>query len=148
MNFVQYLLQMKKSCYCSLLSKCLPDCKKLTLFKEAVSRDFLAFFSFIEPIWVPDKQCEMVSLKNSFSQRYSRKTLLCAVWYCAESDSAQYHTAPSREIEMSENCAKSDSAQCEIIFILFLKTSISLTFRIYMMIFRKKFENISKSKSA
>ena len=38
--------------------------QKIDIFKEAVSRDFLAFFSFIEPIWVPDKQCEMVSLKN------------------------------------------------------------------------------------
>ena len=72
-------------------------------FKKAVSRDFLAFFSLIQPIWVPDKQSKMVSLKNSFLRRYSQKTWLGAVWHCAESDSAQYHTAPSREIEISEN---------------------------------------------
>ena len=41
-------------------------------FKEAVSRDFRTlFFSWIEPIWVPDKQSKIVLLKNSFSRRYS-----------------------------------------------------------------------------
>ena len=31
-------------------------------------------FSLIQPIWVPDKQSKMVSLKNSFSRRYLQKT--------------------------------------------------------------------------
>ena len=30
----------------------------------------LYFFSWIEPIWAPDKQAKMVLLKNSFSWRY------------------------------------------------------------------------------
>ena len=47
---------------------------------------FWHFLSLIQPIWVPDKQSKMVSLKNSFSRRYSRKTWLRAVWYCAESN--------------------------------------------------------------
>ena len=31
----------------------------------------LYIFSLIEPIWAPDKQAEMVFLKDSFSRRYS-----------------------------------------------------------------------------
>ena len=34
----------------------------------------LFFFSLIQPIWVLDKQSNLISLKNSFSRRYSRKT--------------------------------------------------------------------------
>ena len=103
-------------------------------FKEAVPQDFLFFFiSWIKPIWVPDKHSKMVSLKNSYSRKYSRKTWLRAVWYCLESDFAQYHTARSWEIEISKmvshcaestikiyrrskmvsHCAESDSAQCD-----------------------------------
>ena len=180
----------------------------LTLLKEAVSRDFLAFFfSLIQPIWVPDKQSKMVSLKNSFSRRYLQKTWLCAVWYCAEldsglvwsiwwyfenvskniskikkwltlrrvrlhtvshwaeSNSAQYHTARSQtpcsitlrgvrlcavwdyfgfsDISISRLCTVWYCAESNN-FIWFSKTSISRTFRVYMMIFRKCFENISK----
>ena len=40
-------------------------------------------FSLIEPIWSPDKQAEMVFLKDSFSQRYSNLKF----------DSAQANTA-------------------------------------------------------
>ena len=69
----------------------------------------------------------------------------------------QYHTAPSREIEMSENpklcntavTTQSRTPRSVILrrvkqFIFFLKTYISMTFRIYVMIFRniqKYFEN-------
>ena len=132
-----------------------------------MSRDLLAFFSssLIQPIWFPDKQSKMVLLKNSFSWRYSQTTWLWAVWYCLESDSAhcaqyhtaqcaeldsvQYHTAQSREIQMSENPKKSHTARSVILrrvkqFYLISKTSISRTFRVYKMIFRKCFENISK----
>ena len=39
------------------------------LFKVAVSRDFLALFvSLTQPIWAPDTQVKIVSLKNSFSR--------------------------------------------------------------------------------
>ena len=76
--------------------KCLePAKKKDPLLKEAVSRDFLQFFFMNRTIWIPDKQSKMVLLKYLFSWRYSQKTWLRAVWYCAESDSTQYHTAPS-----------------------------------------------------
>ena len=45
---------------------------KISFLKEAVSRDFRPqFFSWIEPIWAPDKQAKMVLLKNLFSRRYS-----------------------------------------------------------------------------
>ena len=71
------------------------------LLKEAVSRDFLAFFfSLIQPIWAPDKHSKMVSLKLF--------------------DSAQYHTAQRREIEMSKkskivsHSAELDSPQCDV----------------------------------
>ena len=40
-----------------------------------------------------------------------RQVGLRAVSHCAESDYAQYHTAPSREIEMSENPKLSNIAQ-------------------------------------
>ena len=49
---------------------------KIYLLKGAVSRDFLAFFSWIEPMWAPDKQIKMFSLKNSFSQMTSRRLTL------------------------------------------------------------------------
>ena len=45
---------------------CWPD----PALKEAVSRDFWPFFSLMQPFWVPDKQSEMVSLKNSLLRRY------------------------------------------------------------------------------
>ena len=49
------------------------------LFKVAVSRDLLAFFiSLIQPTWASDQQVKTVpvSLKNSFSRRYSRNKWL------------------------------------------------------------------------
>ena len=36
----------------------------------AVSRDFVAFFSWIEPTWAPDYQAKVVLLADSFSRRY------------------------------------------------------------------------------
>ena len=38
---------------------------------------------------------------------------LCAVSHCAESDSTQYHNAPSWEIEMSENPKLSNTARSQ-----------------------------------
>ena len=73
-----------------------------------------------------------------------RRVRLRAVSHCPESDSAQYHTAPSRENEMSKNPKLSNTAPSQTIFFWFSKTSISMTFRIYVMILRKKFENILK----
>ena len=89
------------------------------IFKVALSQDLLDFFSWSDPIWVPDKQSKMVLLKNAFSWRYSRKTWLGAVLYCT-------HWAESTNL------------------FWFSKTSIFRTFRIYVMIFRKIVENISK----
>ena len=130
-----------------------------------MSRDLLAFFSssLIQPIWFPDKQSKMVLLKNSFSWRYSQTTWLWAVWYCLESDSAhcaQYHTAQSwtlfsitlrvvGKFKWPKIQKKSHTARSVILsrvkqFYLISKTSISRTFRVYKMIFRKCFENISK----
>ena len=90
-------------------------------FKGAVSRDFRPLiFSWIESIWVPDKQAKMVFLKYSFSRRYSNSkfenfdsaqanTVRICFWICghldfwlrallayAESDSVQANTARSR----------------------------------------------------
>ena len=50
-------------------------------FIVAVSRDFLAFFSWIEPNWVPYKHVKiLVNPKNLFSRRYLRNK-----WQRAES---------------------------------------------------------------
>ena len=89
-----------------------------------------------------------------------RVILSRAVSHCAESDSMQYHTAPSREIEMSENpklcntavTTQSRTPRSVILrrvkqFIFFLKTYISMTFRIYVMIFRKNSKIFRKSKN-
>ena len=58
--------------FCRLFYYSLNFLKNLHNPKVAVSRDFLAFFILlIQPIWAPDKQFKMVSLKNSFSGRYS-----------------------------------------------------------------------------
>ena len=95
------------------------------MLKEAVLQDFCNFFSWIEPIWVNDKQSKKVLLKKSLSWRYSQKTWLRAVWYCTALSrtlrSAQYYTAPSltprsitlRQVgkkEMSENPKLSNTA--------------------------------------
>ena len=37
----------------------------------AVSRDFVAFFPWIEPTWAPDNQAKVVLLADSLSQRCS-----------------------------------------------------------------------------
>ena len=64
--------------------------RKIVLKRQCNEIFWIFFISWIEAIWAPDKQSKMVLLKNSFSRRYLQKT-----WYCTESDSAQYHTAPS-----------------------------------------------------
>ena len=89
----------------------------------------------------------MVSMKNLFSQKYSQKTWLCA----------QYHTAWSSEIEMSKNpklsnTARSWTSRSVILrgvkqFFWFSKTYMSMTFRIYVMIFGKKSKIFRKSKN-
>ena len=61
---------------------------------------------------------------DTFGSAVNLNCWLCTVFYCAESDSAQCHTARSRT--------------------WFLKTYISMTFRIYVMIFQQqKSKNIS-----
>ena len=86
----------------------------------------------------------MVSLKNSFSLRDKH-------------DSAQCDIASSREIEMSKNPKLSNTArsltravlacaESNYLF-LFSKTYISMTFRIYVMIFRKNSKIFRKSKN-
>ena len=89
-----------------------PKSENLNLFlKEAVSWDFVIFFSWIKPIWVPDKQSKIISSKNSFSKIFMknvtpRSVTLCGVGklkcpkiqmvsHCAESDSVKHHTARS-----------------------------------------------------
>ena len=87
-----------------------PACPQPNRSKCLRHEIFAFFFSWIEPIWVPDKQSKMVSLKNLFWRRYSQKTWLCAL-YWAESDSPQYYTARSWEIEMSKNPQLANSAR-------------------------------------
>ena len=64
------------------------------------------YFSSFEPAWATDQWVKTVWFLVSFSPRYSyfswvlrsiilRWVKFRAVWYCAESSSAQYHTAPS-----------------------------------------------------
>ena len=71
-----------------MLSKNLRAC--LNQFKEAVSRDFrpLFFMDRIETILSPDRQAELVLLKNSFSRRYSNSKI-------EKFDSAQCDTVRS-----------------------------------------------------
>ena len=104
---------------------------------------WLPLFSFIQPIWVPNKQSKVVLLKNSFSRRYSWKTWFCAVSHWAEIEMFENpnHTALSR----TPRSVILRGAESNNFFFL-SKTSITMTFRIYeyVMIFRKKFENILK----
>ena len=89
--------------------------------KEAVSRDFCSFFSWIELIWVPDKLSKMVLLKNSFSRRYSQKTWQRAVWYCARRRVGKLkcpkiqNCLTLRRVGLCvvRYCAESDSAECD-----------------------------------
>ena len=77
-----------------------PSVNKFVLLKEALAREFLTFFSsLIQPIWVPDKQSKMVSLKNNFHEdiREKRDSAQCDT-APSESDSAQCDTAPSRTL--------------------------------------------------
>ena len=107
-----------------------------------------------------------------------RRVGLRTVSHCAKSDSVQYHTAASQEIEMAENpnlfnTAELDSAHCDTApsrtprsvilrgvrlrkvfacsesnnFFFYSKTFISMTFRIYVMIFRKNSKIFRKSKN-
>ena len=55
--------------------------------KEAVSQDFLAFFSLIQPVWVLDKQSKLVSLTKLFREDIHEKC-----------DSGQCYTAWSQTI--------------------------------------------------
>ena len=79
----------------------------------------------------------MVSLKNSLSQK---------VWNCAESDSTQYRTATSQEMERSKNPKFSNTVWSPILpcsvglhqvkqFFFHFQKLISTTSRIYVMIF-------------
>ena len=56
------------------------------------------FISWKEAIWAPDKQANMVLLKNSFSRRYSQKIRLRAVLACMESNSAQANSVRSQTL--------------------------------------------------
>ena len=143
---------------------CVTQLSFYSIVRGSVSR-FFAFFYESNPSGFLINGLKWFCLKYSFLRRYSWKTWLRAVWYCAELDSAQYYTAQIREIKMSENpklshtalsrtphsvilrrvglhavshCAKSNN------LIWFLKTSIFITFRVYVMIFRKYLANISK----
>ena len=66
-------------------------CNFTQTLKRQCHKIFWHFFSLIQPIWVPDKQSKMVSLKICFGEDILEKR-----------DSAQYHTAQSQDIEMSE----------------------------------------------
>ena len=98
--------------------------------KRQCHKIVLNFFSWIEHIWVPDKKIVFAKIfaKNvTLLSVILRQVRFGAISHCAESDSTQYHTAPSQEIDMSENpklsntarsrlyavwyCAESDSAQ-------------------------------------
>ena len=98
------------------------------------------FFIFILPESNP-----FGSLINSLKW-FCWKTLFCKDIH-EKRDSAQCDTAPSQEIEMSENPKLSITARSRTLcsvklrrvkkFYLFLKTYISMTFSIYVMIFWK-----------
>ena len=135
------------------LKKILEDCTEQIdlyeiLFKEAVSRDFFAFFFFslIQPNWVPDKQSKMVSLKIRFREDIRKKRDY------ARCDTAQSRTLRSITLRRvgKLKCPKIQNrltlrrVGLRAVCCRFLKTSISRTFRVYVMIFRKCFENISK----
>ena len=62
------------------LSVEIPTEDLLHLLKGQCHEIFRHFFiSWLEAIWAPDKQAKMFLLKNSFSQRYSRKIRLRAM---------------------------------------------------------------------
>ena len=94
-------------------------------------RFFGIFFSLFQPVWVLDEQSKLVSLKNSFSWKIfvknmtPRSVILCGVGLLAVS-----------------NCAESNN------LIWFLKTSSYRTLRVYVMIFRKYFENKKMANTA
>ena len=54
------------------------------------------FFLSFEPPWATDQRVKIVLILASISPRYSNFSKFRAVSYCAESSSAQYHTAPSQ----------------------------------------------------
>ena len=113
------------------------------------------FISWFQGIWAPDKQAKMVLLKTSFSRRYPRNQLLCAVLARAESNSLQANTTQSRKFKCPQiqnwltlhwvglctgkHCAESNK------YFRFSKISISLEFRIHLMIFKKKSNIFRKS---
>ena len=77
--FLKFL--SKNLTWLTLCNKAISFYEKNWRFIVAVSRDFLAFFSWIEPNWVPYKHVKiLVNPKNSFSRRYLRNK-----WQCAES---------------------------------------------------------------
>ena len=119
-------------------------------------------FSWIEPIWVRDKQSTMLLLKSLFLRIYSQKTWLGAVWYWAELDSVQYHTVPSPKIQNCltlrgvglsavRYCAKSDYSTHSVslrrvkpFFLDFRKLIFPWLLESMWWYFEKKIENISK----
>ena len=77
--FLKFL--SKNLTWLTLCNKAISFYEKNWRFIVAVSRDFLAFFSWIEPNWVPYKHVKiLVNPKNSFSRRYLRNK-----WQRAES---------------------------------------------------------------
>ena len=146
---------------------------KITTLNRQCNEIFCNLFSWTNPFGSLINSIRWFCWKILFAKIFIKNVTPLSVWYCAESDPAQYHTAPRREIEMLENpklsktarsqtlrsLILSDSAQCDTarsltpcsislrivkLFFFLSKTYISMTFKICVMIFRKKFENISK----
>ena len=156
-TFSVHLLYRKVQCNCKIYPFLKRQCHKICWH----------FFSSIQPIWVPDKQSKMVLLKNSFSRRFAKNVTLrsvilrrvgklkcpkipnCltlrwvglrAVRYCAQSDSAQCDTAPSRTPAVWY-CDESNN------LFWFSKTSISVTFRMWWYFAKKISKIFWKSKN-
>ena len=114
------------------------------LEKRQCHEIFGIFFlsSLIQPIWVPDKQ-----------KIFAKNVTPCSVILCRVGLRAVSHCAASGNwnVRKIQNCltlrsqtpCSFSTASSQTIF-LFSKTSISMSFRIYVKIFRKKFEKISK----
>ena len=113
-----------------------------------MSRDFLQFFFHeLNPFGSLINGLKWFCWKICLSEDIHKKR-----------DSKQCDTAPSQEIEMSENPKLSNTARSRTLcsvklrrvkkFYLFLKTYISMTFSIYVMIFWKNSKIFCNSKMA
>ena len=78
-NIFFFILKKNSTCFTPF---------SLFFHTEAESRDFLAFFLFIEPFWASDYQAKNVIQNNSFSRRYLNFKIKIVLFVAAESVSA------------------------------------------------------------